>query len=86
MALAHDVYLAAASHDISSKSMQYANKPIYIESSVWIATRAFIGPGVRIKTNAVIGACCAIFKDVPENTVVTVNTNYNSFLRKITKP
>jgi putative colanic acid biosynthesis acetyltransferase WcaF len=70
VALAHDVYLAAASHDIKSLSMKYNNRPIRIHQGSWIATRAFIGPGVTIGPNSVIGACTVITHDVPENSIV----------------
>ena len=64
VALAHDVYLAAASHDVRSRSMCYKNRPIMIKSGTWIATRAFVGPGVVIGKNCVIGACSVVMKDV----------------------
>lgn len=72
VALAHDVYLAAASHDIKSLSMKYKNRPIRICQGSWIATRAFIGPGVTVGINSVIGAGTVITDDVPENSIVVV--------------
>lgn len=70
-ALAHEVYLAAASHDIRSRSLRYANKPIVIRKGCWIATRAFIGPGVEIGEQSVVGACAVVVKSVPPYSVVT---------------
>lgn len=83
VALAHDVYIAAASHDISSISMKYKNAPIFIQDSVWIATRAFIGAGVTIGVNSVVGACCPIFRDIPPNTVVTFKSHLHTRPRSI---
>ena len=70
VALAHDVYLAAASHDVRSRSMCYKNRPIMIKSGTWIATRAFVGPGVVIGKNCVIGACSVVMKDVIDDSLV----------------
>ncbi|HEY0075047.1 MAG TPA: hypothetical protein VGB77_13160, partial [Abditibacteriaceae bacterium] len=64
VALAHEVYLAAGSHKINSESMAYDNKPILINSNTWVATRAFIGPGVTIGSNCVVAACSVVVKDV----------------------
>lgn len=67
VALAHDVYLAAASHDVRSRSMRYKNKPILIKAGTWIASRVFIGPGVVVGRNCVIGACSVVLKDIPDD-------------------
>jgi putative colanic acid biosynthesis acetyltransferase WcaF len=71
VALAHDVYLAAASHDIKSLSMKYKNRPILIRRGSWIATRVFIGPGVSIGVNCVVGAGCIVTDDVPDDSLIT---------------
>jgi|SRR4051812_18186456 putative colanic acid biosynthesis acetyltransferase WcaF len=69
-ALAHDVYLAAGGHDIHSPTMSYANAPIVIEKGVWIATRAFIGPGVTVQRESVVAAGSVVISDVPCNSLV----------------
>jgi putative colanic acid biosynthesis acetyltransferase WcaF len=69
-ALAHDVYLAAAGHDISSPRMRYKNDGIRIRSGAWIATRAYVGPGVTVGVNAVVAAGAVVTRDVPDGTVV----------------
>jgi len=63
-ALAHEVYLAAAGHDITSPTFSYANKPITICSGAWIGTRAYIGPGVTVNEHAVVAAGSVVTKDV----------------------
>ena len=73
VALAHQVYLAAAGHDIRSRTMAYRNRPIVIEQGCWIATRAFVGPGVTIGEYAVVAAGAVVVKDVPPRTVVGGN-------------
>lgn len=47
--------------------------PINIESFVWIATDAYIGPGVTIGEGAVVGARACVFKDVEPWSVVGGN-------------
>lgn len=73
VALAHEVYLAAGGHDIRSATMQPRNAPIYISTGSWITSRVFIGPGVRIGRNAVIGACSVVMRDIPGNVVALGN-------------
>ena len=70
VALAHEVYLAAGSHDIRSRTMAYANKPIRIGRGTWVATRAMIGPGVEIGENCVVGAGAIVLKSVPRDSIV----------------
>lgn len=85
-ALAHDVYLAAGSHDIRSRTMKYANKPITIGRGTWIATRAFIGPGVEIGENCVVGACAVVLKSVAPNSIVGSNLATVVGTRKLVNP
>ncbi|MFM6204856.1 MAG: colanic acid biosynthesis acetyltransferase WcaF, partial [Planktothrix sp.] len=35
----------------------------------WVATDCFVGPGVKIGTNAVIGARSSVFKSMPSGQV-----------------
>jgi putative colanic acid biosynthesis acetyltransferase WcaF len=73
VALAHEVYLAAGSHDIRSRSMAYANRPILIKRGTWVATRAMIGPGVVIGENCVVAAAALVLKSMPPNSVIAGN-------------
>lgn len=70
VALAHEVYLAAAGHDVSSPTFAYANRPITVRSGAWIATRAYVGPGVTIGEHAVVAAAAAVVKDVDDWSIV----------------
>lgn len=67
------VYLCASSHNISDIKNNLILKPIVIEDQVWVAAGAFVGPGVKIKQGAVVGARAAVFKDVEEWSVVGGN-------------
>ena len=47
--------------------------PVIIEDNVWVACRAIILPGVRIKSNSVVAAGAVVTKDVPSNCIVGGN-------------
>ena len=67
------VVLCAGSHDLSRADLPLLRPPIHVGSGVWIATEAFIGPGVTIGDNSVVGARAAVFRDVPPGMVVSGN-------------
>lgn len=69
-ALAHEVYLAAAGHDVTSAQMAYAHKPIVIRSGAWVATRALILAGVTIEEGCVVQAGAVVTRSTPPWTVV----------------
>jgi putative colanic acid biosynthesis acetyltransferase WcaF len=56
-------YLCTGSHDPASRSFRIYAKPITVEDGSWIATDVFIGPGVSIGRNALIGARSSLFAD-----------------------
>lgn len=66
-------YLCTSTHDIRNEDFPQFSKPITIGKGAWVAARCFIGPGVTIGDNAVVGATSSVFKDVPENAVVGGN-------------
>ena len=73
VALVHEVYMAAAGHDIRSATMAPGNKPILVKGGTWIASRAFVGPGVTIGNNVVVGAGAVVMKDVEDDVIVAGN-------------
>jgi len=66
-------YLCCASHDITSPIMELTYKPITLGDQVWVAARAFIGPGVSVGEGAVVGACAVVVRDVAPWAVVAGN-------------
>lgn len=56
-------YLCTGSHDPASKTFRIYAKPIVVEDGAWVATDVFVGPGVRIGRNALIGARSSLFTD-----------------------
>ena len=67
------VYLCTASHDINKKTFDLISKDIIIKKNAWVAADSFIGMGVTIGENAVVGARACVFKDVPDNAIVGGN-------------
>lgn len=72
-AVSQDVYLCAGSHDYTKPNMPLLRAPIIIGSGVWLCAGAFIGPGVTIGDNSVVGARSVVTKDVPADVVVAGN-------------
>ena len=71
--ISQGVYLCAGTHDYTKPDMPLMREPITIGSGVWVCAKAFIGPGVTIGNNSVVGACSVVTKDVPPNVVVAGN-------------
>lgn len=57
-------YLCTGSHDIDKISFDLISAPIQIGNGVWIATDCFVGAGVTIGANSVIGARSSVFRDL----------------------
>lgn len=66
-------YICTGSHDYSTKGFVIYEKPIVIEDGCWIATDVFVGPGVTIKKNTVVGSRSSVYKDLPSNSICVGN-------------
>jgi len=64
--ISQDTELCTSSHNYSLNSMPLIYSPIIVEDNVWITTKCFIHPGVKINTGAVIGACSVVTSNVEE--------------------
>lgn len=71
--LSQQAFLCTGSHDHRHENFSLLTKPITIESEVWVAARAFIAPGVRIGSKALVGACAVVLHDVASSTFVAGN-------------
>lgn len=69
-------YLCTAGHETASVNTAtegLITAAITLERNSWIGTRAFIGMGVIVGENAVVGATASVYKDVDPHTVVGGN-------------
>jgi putative colanic acid biosynthesis acetyltransferase WcaF len=48
--------LCTGNHDYTSPSFDGKDRPIYLEQGCWIASNAWVGPGVRVGSHAVLTA------------------------------
>ena len=71
--VAQYVHLVTGSHDIDSPTFQLYTRPIRICRHAWIASNAFVGPGVTVGEGAVLGGCGVAFKDLEPWTVYAGN-------------
>ncbi|WP_138497274.1 hormogonium polysaccharide biosynthesis acetyltransferase HpsU [Nostoc sp. PA-18-2419] len=62
-------YLCTGSHDIQDPAFGLKTATITIENGAWVATDCFVGPGVKIGANAVIGARSSVFTNMPSGQV-----------------
>jgi putative colanic acid biosynthesis acetyltransferase WcaF len=63
--VSYRAFLCTGTHDYKDPRYPLVIKPVVIEDEVWLGASCFIGPGVSIGTGAVVGACSAVFKDIP---------------------
>ena len=69
-------YLCTAGHDTdhaNTADSGLVTSPIVLRRGAWIGSRAFIGMGVEIGENAVVGATASVYKNVEPWTVVGGN-------------
>lgn len=58
-------YLCTGSHDAGDVAFSLVVKPIVIEDGAWVASDAFLYPGVTVGAMAVVAARSTVLKDVP---------------------
>lgn len=62
-------HLCAGSHDHTHPDMPLLRLPITLENDVWVASDAFVGPGVTAHEGALLGARGCAFKNLDAWTV-----------------
>lgn len=62
-------YLCTGSHDLQDPAFGLKTASISIGNGAWIATDCFIGLGVQVGANAVIGARSSVFTNIPSGQV-----------------
>lgn len=58
-------YLCGATHDFELRDRPLIPMPITIGAGTWIAADVFVGPGVTIGEESVVGARSSVFNDLP---------------------
>lgn len=67
--ISQESYLCTGSHDINDPAFGLTTAPIKINPGVWIAADCFVGPGVEIGANSIIGARSSVFCSIPPDQV-----------------
>jgi putative colanic acid biosynthesis acetyltransferase WcaF len=71
--ISQGAHLCAGDHAIRDPAFPVLKRPITLGVGVWIAAEAFIGPGVNVGQQAVVGARAVVMRDVPAAAVVAGN-------------
>ncbi|WP_145446886.1 LbetaH domain-containing protein [Mucisphaera calidilacus] len=71
--VSQDAHLCAGTHDYQTPELPLIRSTITIGSGVWVCADAFIGPGVTVHDNAVVGARAVVTEDVPHAAIVAGN-------------
>lgn len=72
--ISHLAHLCAGSHDYSdTHAFKLLTPPITVGNEAWLATDAFVGPGVTVGEGAILGARGCTFKDLEPWTVYAGN-------------
>jgi putative colanic acid biosynthesis acetyltransferase WcaF len=66
-------FLCTGSHDHKSVGFDLVTRPLVVEDECWIAAGAFLGPGVTVHRNTVVGAGAVVIHDVGPDALVTGN-------------
>jgi putative colanic acid biosynthesis acetyltransferase WcaF len=68
-----DVYLLTGSHDIADSKFSMVTKPIIINDGCWIATGAYILPGVTLGKFSVVAARSVVVKSTQDYSILGGN-------------
>jgi len=67
--ISQGAHLCAGTHDYSKSGFPLVTMPIDIGDNVWIATEAFVHPGITIGKGCIIGARAVVTGDMPEEMI-----------------
>jgi putative colanic acid biosynthesis acetyltransferase WcaF len=63
--ISQECYLCTGSHDMADPTFNLVTQEIQVGNGAWIASDCFVGPGVTIGANTVVGARSTVLKDLP---------------------
>jgi putative colanic acid biosynthesis acetyltransferase WcaF len=64
--ISQGVQICTGTHDYTKSGFPLQTKPIVIGDNVWVASDAFIHPGITIGDGVVVGARSVVNKDMPK--------------------
>lgn len=62
--LSQRAWLCTGNHDYRSAGFELIARPIHLERGAWVGAGAFVGPGVRVGTHAVLCAASVASRDL----------------------
>ncbi|MEM7673574.1 MAG: DapH/DapD/GlmU-related protein [Verrucomicrobiota bacterium] len=71
--ISQGVHICAGTHDYSKASRPLVLEPISIGKRCWIAADAFVGPGIQVGDDSIVGARSVVVKRVDPLAVVAGN-------------
>lgn len=71
--ISQGAHICAGTHDYNTEGFILITKPITIGDRAWVATEAFVHPGVNIGEGCVIGARSVVGKHMPDWMVCSGN-------------
>lgn len=71
--ISQGAHLCAGTHDVDDPQFQLRARPIIIGDRAWVATEAFVGPGVSVGEGAVLGARACAMQSLKPFTIYTGN-------------
>jgi putative colanic acid biosynthesis acetyltransferase WcaF len=77
-------HLCAGTHDYSSRVFQLLRPPIVIGKDCWIATDAYVAPGVTVGDRSVLGARSSAYKNLDPDMIYAGNPAKPMRKREIT--
>lgn len=67
--ISQDCYICTGSHDFRDPEFPYDCRPVLIGDQCWLAAGCFVGPGVTIGSETVVGARSLVLTDLEENSI-----------------
>ncbi|MFC1603161.1 putative colanic acid biosynthesis acetyltransferase [Pseudomonadota bacterium] len=71
--ISQDAYLCGGTHDYKMDGMPLVKADIVVGNRCWICAGAFLGPGVHIGDDVIVGARAVVTKNIPNGAVVVGN-------------
>lgn len=71
--VSQNVHICNGTHDYTQPDLPLLRPTARIGHGVWICADAFIGPGVTVGDNSIVGARACVMRDVPPGMIVSGN-------------